>query len=163
MGSAAQPVPNRALITVREASAADGWALAALRFALWPDEPLEVRRAEAEANLTRTDGGLATFVAEIEGEVIAFAEVSLRRDYVNGCETSPVAFLEGIYVRPERRREGVGRALVDAAEQRGRAQGCSELASDALLDNHASHRFHSGAGFEETERVVYFRKVLGEP
>jgi aminoglycoside 6'-N-acetyltransferase I len=160
VGTAAQPVPNRTLITVREAGAADIDALAALRLALWPDEPLEVRRAEAEANVERTDGGLATFMAEVEGEVIAFAEVSLRRDYVNGCETSPVAFLEGIYIRPERRRQGVGRALVAAAEQWGRAQGCSELASDALLDNHASHRFHAGAGFEETERVVYFRKRL---
>jgi aminoglycoside 6'-N-acetyltransferase I len=146
----------------RHATAADGEALAALRFALWPDEPLAVRRAETEANLARTDGGLATFVAEVEGEVIAFAEVSLRRDYVNGCESSPVAFLEGIYVRPDRRRLGVARALVVGAEQWGRTQGCRELASDALLDNLASHRFHAGAGFEETERVVYFRKVLDE-
>ena len=145
---------------IRLAAAADVEALAALRFALWPDEPLEVRRAEAEANVARVDD-LATFVAEIEGRVVAFAEVSLRRDYVNGCETWPVAFLEGIYVRPEHQRSGIGRALVAAAEQWGLERGCGELASDALLDNHASHRFHAGAGFEETERVVYFRKRLG--
>jgi aminoglycoside 6'-N-acetyltransferase I len=146
---------------IRLAKAADIEALAALRFALWPDEPLEFRRAETEANVARADG-LATFVAEDAGEVVAFAEVSLRHDYVNGCETSPVAFLEGIYVGPEQRGRGVARALVAAAEQWGRAQGCRELASDALLDNLASHGFHAGAGFEETERVVYFRKVLDE-
>jgi aminoglycoside 6'-N-acetyltransferase I len=84
----------------------------------------------------------------------------LRRDYVNGCETSPVAFLEGIYVPPDRRRGGAGRALIARAEQWARDRGCQEFASDALLANEASHRFHSGAGFEETERVVYFRKPL---
>lgn len=146
---------------IRLARIEDVEPLAALRFTLWPDEPLEVRRAETEANLARTDSDFATFVAVDETGVIAFAEVSLRGDYVNGCETSPVAFLEGIYVRPDRRGSGIGRALVAAAEQWGRTQGCSELASDALLDNHASHSFHQGAGFAETERVVYFRKALG--
>jgi aminoglycoside 6'-N-acetyltransferase I len=145
---------------IRPAQEADAKALAALRHALWPDEPLDVRRAEADANLARTDSGFATFVAEDAGEVTGFAEVSLRRDYVNGCETSPVAFIEGVYVRTERRRGGVGRALIAAAERWGRGQGCSELASDALLDNEASHRFHGGTGFEETERVVYFRKSI---
>jgi aminoglycoside 6'-N-acetyltransferase I len=144
---------------IRLARAADVEALAVLRLALWPDEPLAVRRAEAEANVARADG-LATFVAEVEGEVVAFAEVSLRYDYVNGCESSPVAFLEGIYVRPQHRGRGAARALVAAAEQWGRGQGCRELASDALLDNLISHRFHAGVGFEETERVVYFRKTL---
>lgn len=147
---------------IRLATAADVEALAGLRFALWPDEPLEVRWTETEAILARTDDGLVSFVAEDGGEVIAFAEVSLRYDYVNGCETSPVVFLEGIYVQPEQRGRGIARALVAAAEQWGRAQGCSELASDALIDNLASHRFHAGAGFEETERVVYFRKLFDE-
>ena len=139
---------------------ADVEALAALRHALWPDEPLAVRRAEAEQRVARSDPRIETFVADANGEVTGFAEVSLRSDYVNGCETSPVAFLEGIYVRPEQRRRGVGRALVAAAEQWGREQGCSEMGSDALLANDESHRFHGGAGFEETERVVYFRKPL---
>ena len=145
---------------IRRATNADVEALAELRFALWPDEPLAVRRAEAEANVARTDGGLVAFLAVDNDEVAGFAEASLRRDYVNGCETSPVAFLEGIYVRPGQRRQGVARELVAAAEQWGRERGCGEFASDALLDNHASHRFHAAAGFEETERVVYFRKRL---
>ena len=145
---------------IRPATLADLEAVAALRFALWPDEPLEWRRAETEATLTATEGGLETLVAVDGAEVVGFAEVSLRGDYVNGCDTSPVAFLEGIYVRPGHRRRGVGGALVAAAERWGREQGCGELASDALLDNTASHRFHLGTGFAETERVVYFRKAL---
>ena len=145
---------------IRRATNADVEALAELRFALWPDEPLAVRRAEAEANVARTDGGLVAFLAVDNDEVAGFAEASLRRDYVNGCETSPVAFLEGIYVPPRCRRRRLGRGLLAAVEQWGREQGCSELGSDALLANEVSHRFHGGAGFEETERVVYFRKPL---
>lgn len=139
---------------------ADVEALAELRFALWPDQPLETRRAEAAENLAHRDNAFETFVALDGGEVVGFAEVSLRRDYVNGCETSPVAFLEGIYVRPGQRRRGVGSALVAAAGQWGRERGCSEFASDALLANESSLRFHRAAGFDETERVVYFRKAL---
>ena len=145
---------------IRVATAADIEALSRLRFALWPDQPLEQRRAETRTNVARTDGRLETLMAVDGAEVIGFAEVSLRSDYVNGCETSPVAFLEGIYVRAEHRRRGVGRALVAAAERWGRKRGCSEFASDALLANAASRRFHSAAGFEEAERVVYFRKLL---
>ena len=145
---------------IRRATAGDIAALAALRFALWPDEPLEQRRAEAAANLSRADARLHTLLAIDRGEAIGFAEVSLRSDYVNGCETSPVAFLEGIYVRHGHRRRGVGRALVDAAAQWRREQGCSEFASDALLANEASHRFHGAVGFAETERVVCFRRPL---
>jgi aminoglycoside 6'-N-acetyltransferase I len=37
----------------------------------------------------------------------------------------------------------------------------SELASDALIDNVDSHRMHATLGFQETERVVGFRKRLG--
>jgi aminoglycoside 6'-N-acetyltransferase I len=79
---------------------------------------------------------------------------------VNGCETSPVAFLEEIYVEPWARRQGVARRLVGVVQQWARQMSCSEMASDALLENTDSHGMHLALGFEETERVVYFRKLL---
>lgn len=94
------------------------------------------------------------------GELVGFAEAALRSDYVNGCDTSPVVFLEGIYVRPENRRMGVARLLCDAVEAWGRSLGCTEFASDASLENAQSRMLHSALGFEETERVVFFRKAL---
>ena len=84
----------------------------------------------------------------------------MRSDYVNGCETSPVAFLEGIFVEPSQRRNGMARALCIAVEQWARDRGCREFASDADLSNLVSHRMHDALGFIETERVVYFRKLL---
>ena len=79
----------------------------------------------------------------------------------NGCETTPVAFLEGIYVVPEARGRGVAKALVAAVEDWARASGVSELGSDAAPDNMASLKMHHALGFEETQRVVFFRKLLG--
>jgi aminoglycoside 6'-N-acetyltransferase I len=144
---------------IHRASNADVAAWAELRAQLWPDQTLAEHRREAADLLAAADKPV--FVAEAStGEIAGFAEASLRRDNVNGCETSPVAFLEGIFVAPGHRRAAVGRDLVAAVEAWGRAQGCRELASDALLDNLASHAFHGGVGFEETERVVCFRKRL---
>lgn len=91
---------------------------------------------------------------------LGFIEVALRTDYVNGTDSSPVAFLEGIFVVPEARESGVARRLVAEAEHWARCMGCKELASDARVDNTSSHAMHAALGFVETERVVFFRKVL---
>ena len=84
----------------------------------------------------------------------------MRHDYVNGTRTSPVAFLEGIYVEPDHRGTGVARMLVMGVEAWGRQQGCSELASDTGIDNVVSQQMHEALGFSETQRVVFFRKLL---
>jgi aminoglycoside 6'-N-acetyltransferase I len=132
----------------------------ALRRALWPEAPDSDHRADI-VRILADPARYGAFIAKDGDSVVGFAEASLRRDYVNGCATSPVGFLEGIYTAPARRQEGVARALAVAVEEWTREHGCTELASDALLDNVDSHRMHGALGFEETERVVGFRKVLG--
>jgi aminoglycoside 6'-N-acetyltransferase I len=129
----------------------------AMRSALWPE-------MTEEDNLRETaklgEEGFVRIALNTEGKPAGFAEATLRTDYVNGCETSPVAFLEGIYVEPWARRQGVAKELVAEVERWALGLGCREFASDALLENEASHRMHRGLGFVETERVVYFRKDL---
>jgi aminoglycoside 6'-N-acetyltransferase I len=110
--------------------------------------------------LAQPERGAGFIARGADGAALGFAEVALRTDYVNGCETSPVGFLEAIYTVPTARRRGVARALVRAAEAWTLARGCTELGSDALLDNAGSHVMHGALGFEETERVVFFRKAL---
>lgn len=103
----------------------------------------------------------AQFVAyDASGKALGFVEGSVRNDYVNGTSSSPVAFLEGIYVVPPARLQGVARALVASLEQWALSVGCREFASDAQLENEGSHEMHRALGFRETERVVYFRKAL---
>lgn len=145
-------------IVLADENYAGAWAQ--LRAALWPDQTAGAHCAELAPFLSGSSDAVAFLAVTDMGEVAGFAEAALRRDYVNGCETSPVLFLEGIYVRPEDRKAGVGRALCDAVAAWGRAAGCSEFASDALIDNAGSHAFHAALGFAETERVAYFRKTL---
>jgi aminoglycoside 6'-N-acetyltransferase I len=145
-------------IRIATATPDDGLAWTALRLALWPDAELAALREEVLAWDAASSVALLAFDAE--GRAIGLAEASLRHDYVNGTEGSPVGFLEGWYVDPAWQGRGVGRALVAAVEAWTRGQGCTELASDASLDNTGSHAAHAACGFEETERVVYFRKRL---
>ena len=140
---------------------ADPWL--AMRAALWPDASVDELRVEVAAFFT---AGLEpamlhrVFVAEAEGgALVGMLELSLR-PYADGCASSPVPFIEGWYVAPEARRCGVGGALVRAAEEWAVVQGFTEMASDALLDNHVSERAHAAAGFEEVERAIRFRKSL---
>lgn len=93
-------------------------------------------------------------------EAVGLVEASVRQEYVNGTESSPVAFLEGLYVVPQARRKGIAASLVAAVCDWAQRAGCRELASDAVLENAISHVVHRALGFEETERVVFFRKKL---
>lgn len=136
----------------------DDWAR--MRAALWPGGPEAELRQGAAAMLAAQAREALNLIARIDGAAAGFAEATLRHDHVNGCETSPVVFLEGLYVMPGHRRHGVAEALVARIGEWGKTMGCTELASDALADNLNSHAFHRAAGFEETERVVYFRKRI---
>jgi aminoglycoside 6'-N-acetyltransferase I len=129
-----------------------------MRAALWPDDAEQTHAAEIDQLLGGENAW--NFIAETaDGLPVGFAEMALR-PYANGCDTRPVPFLEGIWVEPQWRRRGVGARLVEHLEQFLTARGYHELGSDALIDNTTSHAAHRGWGFAETERVVYFRKVL---
>jgi aminoglycoside 6'-N-acetyltransferase I len=131
-----------------------------LRCLLWPDGSEHERRIEAEA-LFQLSGRAIVFLARSsELATIGFAEATLREDYVNGCVTAPVAFLEGIYVLPDWRRRGVARHLCGAVEEWAAGIGCFEFASDTELQNTASQRMHVALGFQETERVVFYRRQI---
>ncbi len=143
---------------IATATRADLDARATLRAALWPDADAAAHRAELD--VPGCDDAVAFLAFDATGVAIGLAEAALRRGYVNGTDSSPVGFLEGWYVEPAWRGHGVGRALVQAVVHWTRAQGCSELASDTALDDTGSQAAHAACGFEETERVVYFRRRL---
>ena len=131
-----------------------------MREALWPSEPGEHAGEIEQFFQGELHEPLAVLLAFDEsGQSLGFVELSIR-NYAEGCATSRVAYLEGWYVEPHARRRGVGRALVQAAEDWGRAQGCTEFGSDALIDNDASAAAHSALGFDEVERIRCFRKDL---
>jgi aminoglycoside 6'-N-acetyltransferase I len=155
------------VIRIRPAEPADADQWLALRKELWPEESEASLAAEVARffrELHRGPGIMPEVVLVAEESepapvLVGFAEVS-RRAYAEGCDTSPVGFLEGWYVVPSRRRQGVGRALVAAAEAWALDLGCREFASDALAENTLSALAHRALGFEEVEVIRCFRKPL---
>ena len=96
----------------------------------------------------------------IDGMPVGAALCALRHDYVEGCATSPVGYLEGVAVREAFRERGIARSLVSECEQWAREKGCTEFASDCELTNAASLRFHLSVGFSEENRIICFKKML---
>jgi aminoglycoside 6'-N-acetyltransferase I len=131
-----------------------------LRLALWPHAGAAELEREAPALLDKKPAAAAFLLRDEAGRAVAFAEATVRVDYVNGCSTSPVGFLEGIYVLPEWRRRGAARLLCRAVEAWSREHGCRELTSDTEIDNGLSQRMHEALGFSESERVVCYHKRL---
>jgi len=125
-----------------------------MRRALWPS----TEDAEADELLSREAREYVVFVAERGGGGLAgFAEVGTR-NYAEGCKSSPVAYLEGIWVDPDRRRSSIGADLVDAGLAWAREYGFRDFASDCELDNDVSYAFHRAIGFAEVDRVICFQR-----
>ncbi|HVS15537.1 MAG TPA: GNAT family N-acetyltransferase [Thermoanaerobaculia bacterium] len=100
------------------------------------------------------------FVWEREGgELGGFVSFSLR-PWAEGCVSAPVPYIEGWWVAPDLRGQGVGTKLVEAVEQWCRSHGYEELGSDVEFDNEVSQRAHAALGFSPTLRLQFFRKRL---
>ena len=131
-----------------------------MRKALWPDYPHEEELEQFFKDLSSKKPSWTVFVAQkADGNLCGFIEVG-QRNYAEGCETSPVAYIEGWYVDPDMQRRGVGRDLVEATEKWAKENGFTEIASDTWLDNDVSINAHKALGYTETERLVCFAKKL---
>jgi aminoglycoside 6'-N-acetyltransferase I len=145
---------------IRRVTADDAAAWLRMREALWPDESGSHAREVEDFLAGRLKMPLAVLLAVNDsGTPLGFVELSIRA-YAEDCVTDRVAYLEGWYVVPDARRRGIGAALVKAAEDWGRAQGCTEFGSDALLDNDVSAAAHRALGFDETVQIRCFKKNL---
>lgn len=141
---------------IRRAAKENLTLCAELALELWPENEGGALEAEFSEILEKE---LAIFLA-YEDDAVGFAQCQLRRDYVEGTATTPVGYLEGIYVREGHRGKGIAKALLAACEDWARAQGCREFASDCELDNDGSLAFHLRMGFTEANRIICFTKEL---
>jgi aminoglycoside 6'-N-acetyltransferase I len=133
----------------------------------WLDLALKLWPYEDRALLERfyherfdSDRYRTIFCQTDEGKSIAFADLSIRQEYVEGSDTSPVGYVEGLYVEPEYRKQGIASELVRMGETWSRERGCSEYGSDTELSNVDSQNFHERYGFEKAETIVHFIKKI---
>ena len=144
--------------TIRRAAPEDKQEWIRMRQGLWPDAPLEYLNFDLDELLADPDA--AVFVAsDSHGQLIGLIEAGLRA-YGEGCETTPVGYIEAWYVDPHVRGQKLGRELVQIAEQWALEKGCTEMASDTWLENDVSIAAHLKLGYWEAERLVHFVKRL---
>ncbi len=143
---------------IRKATKDDLAVLAALAVQLWPEHTAAELAAEFSASIRQNTAHF--FLLFEKSEAVGFAQCGLRHDYVEGTESSPVGYLEGIFVKEDHRRKGCAVKLLAACEDWARTQGCREFASDCELGNDMSLAFHLGAGFQEANRIICFTKEL---
>ena len=143
---------------IRKAEIKDLPILAELACQLWPEHTAGDIQAEFAQIIAKTDA--AFFLAYAEETAIGFAQCQLRYDYVEGTDSSPVGYLEGIYVADGYRNHGIARELLSACESWAKEKGCTEFVSDCELSNVQSLKFHLNVGFEEANRIICFTKKL---
>ena len=143
---------------IRKANSENLQELAELASLLWPHHTATEMATEYRVGMENPDAG---FFLAYEGELaVGFAQCQLRHDYVEGTESSPVGYLEGIFVAEQYRKHGVAKQLLTACENWAKSKGCTEFASDCELDNTQSLRFHLNVGFTEVNRIICFAKKL---
>ena len=143
---------------VRKAGKQDLEILANLAVQLWDENSVSGLIAEFSKMISN---GKSQFFLKYENDIpIGFAQVQLRYDYVEGTKTSPVGYLEGIFIKEGYRNKGYAKELLVECEAWARCNGCREFASDCEITNIDSFRFHNAMNFTEANRIICFTKTL---
>ena len=141
-----------------KASAEDAQAVAVMAAKMWTDHTAD-ELAEGFAAVIN-DPDSVVFILTDGNKAVGFAQCGLRYDYVEGTDSSPVGYLEGVFVEVPYRKQGCAKQLLSRCEKWAKEKGCSDFASDCELDNEVSRLFHLGSGFREANRIICFAKKL---
>lgn len=136
----------------------DAYTVAKLAINMWKGSTVEEHANGFEEMIADEDA--AIFICSMENQPIGFAQCQLRHDYVEGTDSSPVGYLEGIYIEEKYRKMGYAKELLAMCEKWAKEKGCTEFASDCELINEASYEFHMKVGFTEANRIICFTKQL---
>ena len=143
---------------VKAATPGESLALAEMAVQMWNSHTADALEAEFAETLHSSQSTF--FIKYVNDTPVGFAQCGLRTDYVEGTESSPVGYLEGIFVKAEHRGHGYAKELLSACETWAKERGCTEFASDCELTNLGSLKFHMAMGFEEANRIICFTKRL---
>lgn len=143
---------------IREATEEDVTCVAEMAVMMWSSHSVEELTEEFQTMLENEE--CVIYIYCIDNMPVGFAQCGLRHDYVEGTESSPVGYLEGIFIKEEHRKKGYARDLIAECERWAKQKGCSEFASDCELDNGVSLAFHMNMGFTEANRIICFTKQI---
>ncbi len=143
---------------IKTAAETDSGVLAELAVQMWGGSTID--ELEKDFSKIISSGTAVCFIKYSDDIPIGFAQCSLRNDYVEGTGSSPVGYLEGVFVKEKYRHKGHAKALLLACEKWAKDKGCSEFASDCELTNADSLKFHLAMGFDEANRIICFRKDI---
>lgn len=143
---------------VKKASRNDIRIIANMAVLMWTDNSVDDL---ADEFLELITNDTAQIFLKYENDIpVGFAQCQLRSDYVEGTETSPVGYLEGIFIMEDWRHRGYAKELLRECEKWAKDKGCKEFASDCEIDNIDSFRFHMAMNFTEANRIICFTKKL---
>lgn len=114
---------------IYKATKDDVHTLAELAVMMWSSHSVEELEKGFEAAVNSDKA--AVFIALSDGVIVGFAQCSLRYDYVEGTSSSPVGYLEGIFVKSEHRKQGYAGQLLDRCENGRRARAVRSLQATA--------------------------------
>ena len=143
---------------IKEATIQEVEKVAKLALELWPRHTLIAMMQEMEKFISQSEA--TVFLAYDGDEAVGFSQCQLRYDYVEGTKSSPVGYLEGLYVKDDFRNRGYAKRLVRACEKWAKEKDCREFASDCELNNKESLAVHLKLGFKEVNRIICFTKKL---
>lgn len=143
---------------IKRASLVDVETLSKLANFLWKDSTIDKLSRDFSELLINKDS--LVLLKLINNDVIGFAQCQLRYDYVEGTTSSPVGYLEGIYINEKYRKHGFAKELLFECEKWAKSKNCTEFASDCEIDNIESFLFHKAIHFTEANRIICFTKKL---
>ena len=143
---------------IRKATLEDVPQLVSLAIQMWKSHTVEDLTKIFCEHIRK--GKNIIFLAISEEHIVGFAQCGLRFDYVEGTDSSPVGYLEGIFVLEEYKKRGYAKELLGECQNWAKDQGCLEFASDCEVDNEDSLKFHLKMGFAEANRIICFTKSL---
>jgi ribosomal protein S18 acetylase RimI-like enzyme len=134
---------------VRRATAADAGEVARLLhdFNTEYDEYVPEVRVLTERIAEHIEHDFSTFFLGGEGPD-GFASVRFRPSLISGALD---AYLEELYVAPARRRQGLGRALLEAAMEETRSRGADHIDLGTSEGDTAARGLYESAGFTNRE------------
>ena len=146
-------------ITVRRAGVEDLDALVPLfdAYRVFYEQPSDLERARTFLSERLSADESVVFIAEAEGEAVGFTQLYPT---FSSTRTGPIFTLNDIYVRPEIRGGGVGRALLEAAAEHGRSVGAIRLTLTTARNNSVAQGVYEANGWKRDDVFYTYNLAL---